>query len=184
MIAANLTAALFAAEEGGTTTPHSWLPENFEIIWGGLASVLVFAALWKFAIPALRKALVERSAKIQREIDASGTALVEARAAATQIRASKGDLQAERNRILAEADATAERVLTDGRARIAAEAAEADAKATADIGVAQSRAQAELQADVAAIAAAATEQVVQGSLDDATHQRLIEDFITKVGAGR
>jgi len=181
---ATVHALVLAAEEAGTTTPHSWLPEPYEIIWGGLASVLVFGALFKFAGPAIAKAMRDRTAKIQGEIDASGTALTEARAAATQIRASKGDLQAERNRILAEADATAERVLADGRARIAAEAADADTKATADIAIAQGRVQAELQADVAAIASAATEQVVHGALDEATHQRLIEDFITKVGAGR
>lgn len=171
-------------DDGKITTPYVWWPEWYEIVFGGLASVIVFGLLWKFAVPALKKGMQERSAKIGRELESSANALTEARAAATQIRASKGDLQGERSRLLAEADATAERVLTDGRARIVAEAAEAEAKATADIESARSRVQAELQADVAAIAAAATEQVVQGSLDDATHQRLIEEFITKVGAGR
>lgn len=170
--------------DGKITTPYVWWPEWYEIVFGGIASLIVFGALWKFAVPALKKGLAERSARIQRELDGSAAALTDARAAATQIRASKGDLQGERNRLLAEADATAERVLADGRARIATEAAELEAKATADIEAARSRVQAELQADVAGIAAAATEQVVHGSLDDATHQRLVEEFITKVGAGR
>lgn len=170
--------------DGKITTPYAWWPEWYEIAFGGLASVIVFAGLYKFAIPALKKGLADRSAKIQRELDDSASALTDARAAATQIRASKGDLQGERTRILAEADATAARVLTDGRARIATEVAELEAKATADIESARTRVQAELQSDVAGIAAAATEQVVHGSLDDATHQRLIEEFITKVGAGR
>jgi F-type H+-transporting ATPase subunit b len=190
MIATVLNAVRILSEElpvdddGKITTPYNWLPEWYEIVFGGFASVVVFALLYKFAVPALKKGMQDRSARIQRDIDGSATALADARSAATQIRASKGDLQGERTRLLAEADATAARVLTDGRARIANEVADLEAKATADIEAARSRVQAELQADVAGIASAATEQVVHGSLDDATHQRLIEEFITKVGAGR
>lgn len=177
---------LLAAEEHGGTieSHHAWWPEWYEIVFGGFASLLVFAALWKFAIPALKKSLGARSEKIQAALDGSATALTDAKAAATQIRANKGDLQAERSRILAEADQTAERVRTEGTRRIAAEIAEVRAKGEADVAAAQGRAQAELHADVAAIASAATEQVVAGSLDGATQQRLIEDFISKVGASR
>ena len=171
--------------DGKITTPYAWWPEWYEIAFGGLAPSSCSPASTSSPSRRLKKGLADRSAKIQRELDDSApSALTDARAAATQIRASKGDLQGERTRILAEADATAARVLTDGRARIATEVAELEAKATADIESARTRVQAELQSDVAGIAAAATEQVVHGSLDDATHQRLIEEFITKVGAGR
>jgi ATP synthase F0 subunit b len=173
---------VLAEESGKTETPHSWWPEPYEIIWGSLATVVIFAALWKFAIPQLRNALTARTERIQRDLDNSARALADAEASAAQIRASKGDLGAERTRILADAERTAERVLTDGRQRIANEVAEAHAKATADIGLARSRVSAELQADVSQIAAAATEHVVNGSLDGTTQQRLIEDFIAKVGA--
>ena len=40
----------------------------------------------------------------------------------------------------------------------------------------------ELQGEISRLSAAAAEELVRGSLDDATHQRLIEDFIAKVGA--
>ncbi|HEX2785254.1 MAG TPA: F0F1 ATP synthase subunit delta [Ilumatobacteraceae bacterium] len=41
----------------------------------------------------------------------------------------------------------------------------------------------ELRAEIARLSAAAVELVVTGSLDAATHQELIENFIAKVGAG-
>ena len=44
------------------------------------------------------------------------------------------------------------------------------------------RAAGELQAQVAQWAAEATERIVVASLDDATTERLVEDFIAKVGA--
>ena len=40
----------------------------------------------------------------------------------------------------------------------------------------------ELRAEVARLSAAAVDHVVTGSLDDATHQELIENFINRVGA--
>lgn len=173
------------AEEGGKTeTPHSWLPEPYEIIWGSVATVVIAAALWKLALPQLRTALAARTERIQREIDASRLAVTDAQAAATRIRASKGDLQAERGRILAEADQTVDRVKIDGNARIAGEAADAQTRAESDIAIARLRVQAELQSDVAVIAASATDDVVRASLDGAAQQRLIEDFISKVGASR
>ena len=174
--------AVLAEESGKTETPHSWLPENYEIIWGTLATLVIFAALWKFAIPQLKASMVARTERIQRDLDNSAKALADAEASAAQIRASKGDLAAERTRILADADRTVERVLADGRQRITNEVTEAHAKAAADIALARTRVSAELQADVSQIASAATEHVVNGSLDAGNQQRLIEDFIAKVGA--
>ena len=173
---------LLAAESGKAETPHSWLPENYEIIWGTLATAVVAYGLWKFAIPQLRTALAARTERIGKDLESSAQTLASAQGAAAQIRASKGDLAGERSRILADAGVTADRVLTEGRQRIAREVEEAHAKADADVALARTRMSADLQADVARIASAATDHVVNGSLDDATHQRLIEDFIAKVGA--
>ena len=172
------------AGEHGAHTPNSWLPESYEIIWGGLATLVIAFALWKFAIPQLRKALTDRTARIQRDLDSSAAALADAEQVAARTRASKGDLEAERSRLLAEADTTAQRVLADGRARIDQEVADARTRATADLGLARQRVTDELQADVVRLAGTATEDVVAGSLDDAAQQRLIEDFIAKVGASQ
>ncbi len=70
----------------------------------------------------------------------------------------------------------------DGRARLAQEVAELEAKAVADIAGAEGRVGDELRAEIASLSAAAVDHVVSGSLDDATHQELIESFIKTVGA--
>ena len=70
----------------------------------------------------------------------------------------------------------------EGIARNDAEVAELEARADADIATLRGRASGELQAQVAAWAAEATERIVVASLDNATTQRLIEDYIAKVGA--
>mgnify|MGYP006331935673 CR=1 FL=1 len=54
----------------------------------------------------------------------------------------------------------------------------------ADIASANARVGDELRAEIARLSSAAVDHVVTGSLDEATHQELIESFIANVGAGR
>ena len=163
------------AEEGGEhgglpETPKAWLPESYEIIYGGIAFVVVAGLIFKFAIPALKKALAARSEQIEKDLVHAHNDQVSAQNDAAYVRKNLGDIDAERSRLLAEADAEATRVLTDGRARFEVEVRELEAQCRGRYSrrpAAGSRANCKCQ--VASIAAAATEHVVQGSLDSATH---------------
>ena len=54
----------------GHATTHSWiLPENAEIIYGGISSLLIFWALYKFGGPAIKKSMAARTARIQKQLD-------------------------------------------------------------------------------------------------------------------
>jgi F-type H+-transporting ATPase subunit b len=171
-------------DEKGCTTLKPILPETAEIIYGGIASLIIFAALYKFAWPQIKKAMAARTERIQKELDDAAADKASAAAEAAQIRQAKGDIAAERERLLAEADTQAAAVLEEGRARMAAEMADIEAKAMADIAAANSRVGDELRAEIARLSTAAVDHVVTGSLDEATHQELIESFIQKVGASR
>lgn len=161
----------------------SWIwPEQAELIYGSLASILIFAALFKFAGPAIKKAMADRTDRIQAELDQSAEAKTTAEAEAAQIRQAAGDIDAERQRLFAEADAQAAQVLADGRARLDDEIAELEARAEADIATASGRVGDELRAEITRYANAATERVLAGGIDDATQNDLIESFISKVGA--
>jgi len=120
--------ATLIAAEGHDIDPArsvSWLwPEQAEPIYGSIASIIIFAALFKFAGPAVKKAMADRTASIQDELDSSAQAKSEAEAEAAQIRQAAGDIDAERQRLFAEADAQAEQLLADGRARLDEEVAE------------------------------------------------------------
>ena len=167
---------------GDCVTHHPLLPETAEIIWGGLASLIIFVMLAKFAGPQIKKAMVARTERIQKELTAAADDRSSAATEAAGIRQAKGDIEAERARILADAKAQADAVLADGRTRLTQEIADLEAKATADIASAQGRVGDELRAEIARLSAAAVDHVVTGSLDDSTHQELIENFISRVGA--
>ena len=107
---------LFFAAEGAYESHHWLLPETFEIIYGGLSSVLVISALVKFAGPLAKKALAERTARIQNEIDSARSAKANADIASASSRVND-ELRAEITRLSAIA---VERVVTqslDDKAR-------------------------------------------------------------------
>ena len=158
------------------------LPETPELIWGTLSFLVVLFLLWKFAWPAIKKMMADRTARIQAQLDEAATARSDADAAAASIREAKGDIGAERQRLLDEADAQAERLLVDGRARLDQEVADLRSKATTEAESVQGRLQSEVQAEVAATAARATESLVAESLDDQLRQALVEEYIATVGA--
>ena len=169
-------------DAGECVTHHPFLPETAEIIWGGLASLIIFGLLYKFGAPAIRDFYSKRTTTIQKELDDAAGDSAAAATEALQIRQAKGDIESERARILAEADEQAAALLADGRARLQVELADLEAKAEADLAAAGHRVGDELRAEIARLSSAAVDHVVTGSLDDATHQELIETFIARVGA--
>ncbi len=170
--------------ENITQTPSAYWPEGYELLFGVPASLLVFFLLYKFAGPTVKKAMADRTAKVQAELDSGEADRAEADAEAAQIRTAKGDIAGERARLLAEADTQAAALLEDGRARLAQELVELDARADSEIAAAAGRSGDELRAEIARLSAAAVDHVVTGSLDAATHQELIENFIATVGASQ
>ena len=179
----NRFVALLASEDP-TITHHWLLPETAEIVYGGLASVIVIGALVKFAGPSIKKSFNARTERIQKELDDAAGAKVTAESDAKNIRAALGDIAGERARMLTEADTQATAVLNEGRVRITAEVAELEAKAEADLNSARGRSSDELRAEIAMLSSIATPAVVQATLNDQTKNELIEAFISSVGAGR
>jgi F-type H+-transporting ATPase subunit b len=181
-----LVRVLAAAAEEGHHKPqtHSWiLPENPEIIYGGISFIIVAALFWKLGVfRLLGGALKARTAKIQKELDDSAAARSAAQGEAATIRQAAGDIEAERTRLFAQADTDAAALIADGRTRLDAEVAELNARADADIAATASRGSDELHAEIARLSSAATQRLVGSVLDEATQQELIEAFIAKVGA--
>ena len=177
--------SLFSILAADPAETHHWLlPETAEIIYGGIASVLVIGALVKFAGPQFTTFLNARTERIQKELDASASDLATAQTDADGIRQALGDIAGERARLLADANTQAAAVLTDGRARLTVEIAELEVRATADIETAAARGSDELRAEIGRVASIAVDAVLPSVLDGATQQSLVENFISKVGASR
>jgi len=178
-----LQLALIAVPDPSQT--HHWLfPETAEIIYGGISSILVFAGLYKFGWPVAKKGLAARTERIQKELDNAKSTLGGAEAEAASIRKAIGDIASERDRLLAEADTQAAALLYEGRQRVTVEVSELEVRGDADIAASRSRSSDELRASIAQLASGASQLAVVASLNAATQQELIEDFINSVGASR
>jgi len=163
------------------SAPSPLVPEVGEIIWGGLAFLIVAFGLIKFGFPALRKGLADREAKIREDLEAAEQAKAAAQAAGSDNDRIVADANAEAAKIIDEARKSAETVRADLIARAEADAADIRARANADAEMATERAMAELQSQVATLSVDLAERVVQRNLDRDTQQALVESFINEVG---
>ncbi len=173
-----------AAAEDCEEAPSPILPEVNEIIWGGLFFLVVFAALVKFAFPALRQGLQNREDKIRGDLEDAERAKEQAEKELDEYRKQLANAREEAARILEEARESADRVRQERIAAVKDEAADVRRRADDDLRVATERATADLQTQVGELAIELAEKVVEQSLDHDTQMALIERYIEEVGSGR
>jgi F-type H+-transporting ATPase subunit b len=152
-----------------------------ELIWGGIAFLLVAFMLIKFAFPALKKGLKQREEKIRGDLEGAEHARQEAETERSRYQAQLADARTEANRIVEDARAAAEQVRQDAVGRADAEAAQIRARANDDIEGARERALADLRAQVADISIELAEKIVERNIDRSTQEQLIESYISSVG---
>ena len=168
--------------EGCVEAPNLILPETKEIIWGALSFLVLLFLMWRFAFPAVRKAMEDRTEKIRSDLEAAETARAEAEELKAQHAAELADSKAEASRLFDEARQEAATMKADLQARAEADIAEMRQRAEADVGAARSRALADMQGEVSEIVVGAAERVVQRNLDPAAQQQLIDEYIASVGS--
>ncbi len=178
------TLVLIAAETAEADPPNPILPDTAELIVGGLAFLIVFGFLAKFAFPALNKMLAERAAKIEGEMGKAESARVEADTVLSDYRSQLAGARDEANRIIEEARKTADQLRKDIQAKAEQEAQATVARAQEEIRAERDRVFSELRGQVGDIAVELAGRVVGRSLDKQAHEQLIDDYIDQVaGSG-
>ena len=177
-------AALETDLEGCLESPNPIFPALEEIIWGGLAFVILFAFMWWKGFPAVKRAMDARSEKIRADLDAADTAKTDAMRTKSEYEAQLAEAKSAAAAIIDEARGQADQLRQDLQARAEADIAEQRARAAADIESSRRQAIDDLRTEVAAIAVGAAERVVGASLDADVHRSLIDGYIDEVaGAG-
>ena len=176
---------LHILEEGGTVddcheAPSPILPEISELIWGAISFVLLFALLYKFGYPAIKKGMTERADRIRKDLDEAETAKNEAQQTKAEYDAQLKGAREEATRLREEARAETEEYKAQRKQEIDAELAEYRERTRAEADAAKEQALAEVRSEVADLAIAAAEQVVQKSLDRDTNVELVERYIDQV----
>ena len=163
--------------------PNPILPEINEIIWGGLAFLVLLGALWKFGLPPIRNMLKQREDRIRGDLERAEQAKAESEGVLAQYEAQLTDARAEAGRIIEEARQSVDQLKRDLTARAEADAAGIRERAQQDVRLATQRATADLQSRMTDLTIELAEKVVERSLDRETQSALIESYINEVGNG-
>lgn len=173
-------------EGGGTVdecqeAPNPILPEDNEIVWGGLSFLILLGLLWWKGVPAIRKLMDDRTERIRSSLEDAERAKTEAESVRADYERQLADARSESARIIEEARQAADAVRRDLTARAEAEAAELRSRNAEQIEAERARVMGELQGQVATLAIELAERVVGANLDREANLRLIENYINEVG---
>ena len=163
--------------------PSLILPETNEIIWGGLAFVVLLLVMWKYALPPVRNMMKQREDRIRDDLERAEQARTEAEGELANYRRQVADARNEAARIIEEARQSADEVKRQIQSQAEADAAETRARAQEDIRLAGERAQADLQGRVTDLSIELAEKIVERNLDRDTQLALVESYIGQVGNG-
>lgn len=171
---------ILASEENSFILPHN----INEALWAAAASIIVFVLLWWKAGPAIGNALRGRTERIEGELAAAESARTEAETALADVQARIANADAERQRILDEARATATALKAQIAERAADDADTIRSRAAADAESIKARVGADLTDEVAGLALGAAEAIIARNLDATTQASMIDAYIDQVGAAR
>jgi F-type H+-transporting ATPase subunit b len=158
-------------------------PATDELIWGGLAFLVVLLLLSRVAFPALRKGLEARQDAIRSELERAEQARLEAEQKREEYERRIAEARQEADRIIHEATEASEGVRRERIAKAEEEARQIVEKARADAAGERDRAFAELRASLADISIEAASRVLGKELSDPQAQRqLVEQFIASAAA--
>jgi F-type H+-transporting ATPase subunit b len=175
---------IWAQEEGGHAEEPEGLdlilPETAELVWGVICFVVVWWFLTKKAFPAIRKAVEDREAQIQTDLEDAERAKAEARAEQEGYKKQLADARGEANRIIEEARQQAEQVRKDIVAKAERDAQQIVERAQEQIEAERNRTVIELQQSMADMSIELAEKVVGRSLDGEAHKELVDNYIREV----
>jgi F-type H+-transporting ATPase subunit b len=168
--------------EACNKAPKPILPATNEIVWGAISFVLLFGLLGKFAYPAIKKSMEERTEKIRNSLDDAERAKVDAEGVLAEYNRQLADARAESARIIEEARVQAEQVRRDLIAKAEADATELRQRTAEQATAERERVMGELRSQVSELAIELAEKVVESNLDREANKRLIENYINSVGS--
>jgi F-type H+-transporting ATPase subunit b len=176
-----VTAALFLAQESGGESQNPILPSTNELIVGIIAFAVLFALLWRVALPRANQALTERTRNIEGKLEYAERERQRAEELLRQYRERLASADEESQRIIEEGRANAERLRKDLMNKAEQEAERVINQGRQAIQSERDRAVRELRTEVGRLAIELAMRVIGDSLDRDRQLRLIDQYIEQLG---
>ncbi len=170
-----INALVAAAAEGGQSI---LIPAAADLIWGSVSFVILLVMFSKYVLPRFNRVLEERAEKIEGGIARAEKAQADADAALKSYTAQLAEARSEASNIRAAAEEAKKTVLAEASARAEADRAATAKRAQEQIIAERSQAASTLQREVGALALDLASKVVGDSLhDDARARAVVDAFI-------
>jgi F-type H+-transporting ATPase subunit b len=159
------------------------VPSWTEVIWGGLAFLIVFVVLWRILMPRISKVLEERTDAIEGGIERAARAEEHAAELAEQYRSQLAEVKHDAARTREESREEGARIIADMREQAQTEAARIIQAAQAQIAADRQQAFASLRAEIGTLAVELASRIVGESLaDEARQSRVVDRFLADLEA--
>ncbi|MFZ4895866.1 F0F1 ATP synthase subunit B [Plantibacter sp. Mn2098] len=170
-----------AAEEASTHNPL--LPEWYDILWSGVAFLIILFFFWKMILPKVQKLLDDRAAAIEGNIAKADEAQKQAEAALEQYNAQLAEARQEAGRIREQARVDGQKILAELKDQATVEAARVTASAQTQIEAERQAAVVSLRAEVGSLALDLASGVIGETLnDDAKATAVVDRFLADLEA--
>jgi len=161
------------------------VPSWTEVIWGGIAFLIVFVALWKLLLPRISTVLEERTEKIEGGLQRAEELQAEAQRVMQEYQARLADARHEAARLREEAREQGAQIIAELREQAQAEARRITEAAQAQIAADRQQAFASLRAEVGTLSVQLASKIVGESLDDEARQsRVVDRFLAELEASQ
>jgi F-type H+-transporting ATPase subunit b len=171
--------AVVSPPQSGNPLVPSWT----EVIWGGIAFLIVFVVLWRILMPRITKVLQERTDAIEGGIERAARAEAEAQRLADQYRAQLEEARHDAARVREDSREEGARIIAELREQAQAEAARITQAAQVQIAADRQQAFASLRAEVGTLAVELASKIVGESLaDEARQSRVVDRFLAELEA--
>ncbi len=175
-----LVSVVFAAAAGGAAAN----PVTFDVwtlIWQSLNVLIVMSVLYFLLFKPVAGIMKRREEFVEQTLSHAASARKEAEELLAQYQSQLHEARAEAQRIVEKAAADAEEYARKVRAEADAEAQAMIEKAKADIAAEREKAIAAIRDEMAVLAVLAAGKVIGREIQKEDHERLIQEFVAKVG---
>ena len=161
------------------------VPNWTEVIWGGVAFLIVFAALWKVLFPRITKTLQDRTDAIEGGLDRATEAQAQANRLREQYEAQLADARHEASRLRERSREEGAAIIAEMREQAQVEARRITEAARSQIEADRQQAFASLRAEIGTLSVQLASKIVGESLEDEARQsRVIDRFLEELDASR
>jgi F-type H+-transporting ATPase subunit b len=161
------------------------VPSWTEVIWGGLAFLIIFVALWKILLPRITLVLQDRTEKIEGGLQQAEELQAEAKRTLEQYQAQLADARHEAARLREAATEQGAQIIAEMREQAQAEARRITEAARTQIAADRQQAFATLREEIGTLSVQLASKIVGESLeDDARQSRVVDRFLAELDASQ